>query len=47
MDDEAARHMDNDGNIEITFALDDSQFAELRSAYQQTFRGCSYFTDAA
>lgn len=47
MDEEAARHMDNDGAIEVTFSLSDSQFAELRAACQQTFRGCSYFTDAA
>jgi len=47
MDEEAAKHMDNDGTIEVMFKLDDSQFAELRGACRKTFAGRSYFTDAA
>ena len=47
MDQEAASHMGNDGQIEVTFELPDAQFSALRAALRTTFTGCAYFADEA
>jgi hypothetical protein len=47
LDAEAAKRMQNDGQIEIDFSLDQVQFQELRSALQETFAGHAYYQDAA
>jgi Immunity protein 10 len=47
MDDEAALHMRNDGQIEVTFSLGDTEFNALRAALQTTFTGCTYYVDTA
>lgn len=47
MDGEAAAHMRNDGQIEVTFQLDEAEFENLRSAVHATFKGQPYFTDEA
>ncbi len=43
MDEAAASEMRNDGNIEVTFDLDDNRFAELKRALAKTFAGLHYF----
>lgn len=45
MDEDASKHMDNDGHLEVTFALDEAQFNALRSAIGTTFNGETYFVD--
>jgi Immunity protein 10 len=47
MDSGAAAHMRNDGAIEVTFDLNEAEFAVLRAAVGTTFNGQSYFTDEA
>ena len=45
MDQEAAEHMRNDGNLEVTFSADPDEFNSLRAAIERTFQGQSYFRD--
>ncbi|MFO0483306.1 MAG: Imm10 family immunity protein [bacterium] len=47
MDSEAAAHMRNDGFIEVTFELNEVEFADLRTAAEITFNSQPYFTDEA
>ncbi len=47
MDCEAAAHMRNDGDIEVIFELNESEFEELRAAVRTTFDSQPYFTDEA
>jgi hypothetical protein len=46
MDAEAAREMQNDGRIEVTFNLSNGEFQQLRSALRETFTGYAYYQDS-
>ncbi len=43
MDKEAASEMDNDGQLEITFNLDDRESQKLERALENTFEGFDYY----
>src|SRR5262245_51156815 len=43
LDAEAAKHMRNDGQIEVTFKLSEDRFAELQRGLSQIFDGFSYY----
>jgi len=47
MDEEAARHMNNDGVLEVRFTVTDAEFEELRSALHETFLHYGHFSDGA
>ena len=45
LDSVAAEQMQNDGQIEVAFELDEPRFTEFRSALRETFNGRAYFRD--
>ena len=47
LDRKAARDMENDGRIEVTFESNAERFVELQGALNQVFRGYDYYKVAA
>ena len=45
MDKEAADRMENDGLIEVDFALDENQFSQLQLALRRTFDECEFYIE--
>ena len=47
MDSDAAGHMRNDGQLHVSFDLDDlQQYTRLRSALRRTFQGCRFYSES-
>lgn len=45
MDAHVANEMGNDGNFEVRFALNESEFAQLRASLKRAFEGQAYFSE--